>query len=96
MIPKRLAICLLVFIFCTFSFRLASAQEKPAQQDAKTPNKNEAPEPRSKDGKRLLTSLDLMKVATVGTPRISPDSSRVAYAVGETKMEKDKEWKTVT
>ena len=53
-------------------------------------------EPRTKDGKKLLTALDLLKVANVGAPRISPDGTRVVYTVGETKTEKDKEWKTVT
>src|SRR5881397_1710376 len=59
-------------------------------------NKPEAPEPRAKNGKKLLTALDLMKVANVGAPRIAPDGTRVAYTVSETKTEKDKEWKTVT
>src|SRR5207253_3160936 len=39
---------------------------------------------------------DLMKVAAVSAPRISPDGARVAYVVSETKMEKDKEWKAVS
>ncbi len=58
--------------------------------------KSAVPDARTKDGKRLLGALDLMKIATVGSPRISPDGSRVAYTVGEVKMEKDEEWKTVT
>src|SRR5207247_2692558 len=41
-------------------------------------------------------ALDLMKINGVSAPRISPDGSRVAYAVSETKMEKDKEWKSVS
>lgn len=53
-------------------------------------------EPRAKDGKRLLTATDLLKVNGVGAPRISPDGSRVAYTVTEVRMEKDKEWKSVT
>ena len=56
---------------------------------------NDAPEPRAKNGKKLLTSLDLLKIAAVTGPRISPDGTRVAYLVSETKMEKDKEWKAV-
>jgi Tol biopolymer transport system component len=40
--------------------------------------------------------MDLLKINGVGNPRISPDGSRVAYTVSEVKMEKDKEWKTVT
>src|SRR2546422_8257265 len=58
--------------------------------------KSDLPEPRAKDGKKLLTSMDLMKIKSVGNPRVSPDGSRVAYSVGEVKMEKDKEWKTAT
>src|SRR6185436_4420037 len=40
--------------------------------------------------------MDLMKIKSVGNPRISPDGARVAYTVGEVRMEKDKEWKTAT
>src|SRR5438132_6904109 len=64
--------------------------------DDKKPATKEAPAPRAKDGKKLLTAMDLMKIASVSTPRISPDGARVAYAVSETKMEKDKEWKNVS
>ena len=53
-------------------------------------------EPRAKDGKKLLTALDLMKIAVVAAPRISPDGTRVVYSVSETKMEKDKEWKNIS
>ena len=71
------------------------AQDKPAAtEEQKTTAK--VPEPRARNGKRLLSALDLMKISTVGNPRLSPDGSRVAYTVGEVKMEKDKEWKTVT
>src|SRR5712692_4789723 len=92
---KRFATALLLLCF----MGLASptfAQDKPASPDDKKPAKNEAPEPRTKDGKKLLTAVDLLKVAGVSAPRISPDGSRVAYAVSETKMEKDKEWKSAT
>jgi dipeptidyl aminopeptidase/acylaminoacyl peptidase len=58
-------------------------------------NDGDSLEPRTRDGKKLLTALDLMKVATVSAPRISPDGTRVAYTVSETKTEKDKEWKPV-
>jgi dipeptidyl aminopeptidase/acylaminoacyl peptidase len=74
----------------------ASAQDKPATSADSKPAKTEAPEPRAKDGKKLLTALDLMKIAAVSAPRISPDGLRVAYAVSETKTEKDKEWKNVS
>jgi len=87
---KRLGLCLIVLFCCVAQFVVA-------QQDAaKPPAKTEAPEPRTKDGKKLLTALDLLKVAAVTGPKISPDGVRVAYTVSETKTEKDKEWKTLT
>jgi dipeptidyl aminopeptidase/acylaminoacyl peptidase len=88
--PKRFIIALLIVSGC-----LLSASFVRAQDDKKTAIK-ELPEPRAKDGKKLLTAMDLMKINSVGSPRISPDGSRVAYTVGEVKMEKDKEWKSVT
>ncbi|HVS80850.1 MAG TPA: S9 family peptidase [Pyrinomonadaceae bacterium] len=92
---KRFATTLLLLCFMA-PLSSAWAQEKPASPDDKKPAKNEAPEPRTKDGKKLLTALDLLKVAGVSAPRISPDGSRVAYTVSETKMENDKEWKSVS
>jgi dipeptidyl aminopeptidase/acylaminoacyl peptidase len=94
--PKRFAVVLMIMLCCLAPVTLTWAQEKPAAQEDKKPLKNDASEPRAKDGKKLLTSLDLMKINGVGGPRISPDGTRVAYTVAETKMEKDKEWKTVT
>src|SRR2546428_12826387 len=91
--PKRFT-AVLALLCCLTSWSLA--QEKLASTEDKKPAKNEAPEPRTKDGKKLLTALDLMKVAAVSGPRLSPEGTRVAYTVGETKMEKDKEWKTIT
>ena len=86
--PKRFSTALVVLLCLMAPATWAWAQDKQA--------KNDAPEPRAKDGRKLLTALDLMKVASVGNPRISPDGSRVAYTVTETRMEKDKEWKNVT
>jgi len=83
MTPKRLVITLSIFL-CLISG--AAAQEKSA----------DVPEPRAKDGKKLLTALDVLKIRAVGSPRLSPDGARVAYTVGETRMDKDKEWKSVT
>jgi dipeptidyl aminopeptidase/acylaminoacyl peptidase len=90
---KRFSILPAIFLCLAASATFAWAQ--PAPED-KQPTKNEAPEPRAKDGRKLLTALDLMKVAVVGAPRMSPDATRVAYTVTETKIEKDKEWKNVT
>ena len=83
-----------ILIFCSgaifFLASVAGSQAQPA------PAKADLPAPRAKDGKKLLTAMDLMKINGVGNPRISPDGSHVAYTVSEVKMEKDKEWKTVT
>src|SRR2546423_1107278 len=85
--PKRF-IATLSILFCLTAIAVN------AQENSKP--KTDAPAPRAKDGKKLLTAMDLMKIATVSAPRISPDGSRVAYTVSETKMEKDKEWKNVS
>ena len=61
-----------------------------------TKEKQEAPTPRSKDGKKLFGTAEALRLARVFSPRISPDGSRVAYLVAESKMEKDKPWKSVT
>jgi len=91
---KRFATLMLILLCC---MPLVSAQEKSASSDDKKPAKSEAPDPRAKkNGKKLLTALDLMKIAGVSSARISPDGARVVYAVNETKMEKDKEWKNVS
>jgi dipeptidyl aminopeptidase/acylaminoacyl peptidase len=65
-------------------------------QEKKEDAAKEAPAPRTKDGKKLFTALDTLRVRGVGGPRLSPDGARVAYTVSETQMEKDKEWKSVT
>lgn len=85
--PKHFIITLLILLSLTTCVALGQDSSKP---------KAEPPAPRAKDGKKLLTAMDLMKINGVGNPRISPDGSRVAYTVSEVKMEKDKEWKTVT
>ena len=89
MTPKR-ALFTSLLLLCLSSSVLVFAQD-----EKKTPTK-EPPEPHAKDGKKLLTALALMKINAVSAPRISPDGSRVAYVVSETKMEKDKEWKNVS
>src|SRR5438093_8393055 len=91
---KRFAIALWVLLCLIATAVFVSAQEKTAEETK--PAKNEAAPPRARDGKKLLTALDLMKINGVSAPRISPDGARVAYAVSETKMEKDKEWKNVS
>src|SRR5882762_8975664 len=90
--PKHVSI-MLALLLCFIA--PANAWAQPARED-KPPAKNEALEPRAKDGRKLLTALDLMKISVVSAPKMSPDGTRVAYAVTETKMEKDKEWKNVT
>jgi dipeptidyl aminopeptidase/acylaminoacyl peptidase len=85
--PKRLTTIAVVILIAGAGLVRAQENIKPAANP---------PAPRAKDGKKLLTAMDLMKINSVGSPRLSPDGSRVAYTVGEVKMEKDKEWKTVT
>ena len=80
-------------ITIAFALLIATTATVRAQENSKP--KTDPPAPRAKDGKKLLTAMDLMKINSVGAPRISPDGARVAYTVSEVKMEKDKEWKTV-
>jgi dipeptidyl aminopeptidase/acylaminoacyl peptidase len=98
--PKRLAADLVIAFCCLAPVLLAPvllAQEKPAAQEGdKQSAAKAAPEPRTKDGKKLLSALDLMKIAAVGGAKLSPGGTLIAYTVSETKMEKDKEWKAVT
>ncbi|HEV8371419.1 MAG TPA: S9 family peptidase [Pyrinomonadaceae bacterium] len=89
---KTLRFALPLLVLCavtlTVTVRATADDNKPAS--------SEILEPRAANGKRLLTALDLMKIANVGTPRIAADGTRVAYTVSETRTEKDKEWKTIT
>src|SRR5712664_1493393 len=91
--PKRFSIMLALLVWLAVSATFAGAQPAPADNH---PASNNEPEPRAKDGRKLLTALDLMKISVVGAPKLSSDGTRVAYTVTETKMEKDKEWKNVT
>jgi len=91
--PKRFALTLLLCLTLSPA-TLVTAQPSPADDNKAA--RTDAPPPRAPNGKKLLTATDLMKINAVGNPRISPDGSRVVYTVGETRMEKDKEWKTVT
>lgn len=85
--PKRYLTIL--FLLCSIAF------VGHAQDDRKLA-KNDPPPPRAKDGRKLLTAADLLRVAGVSAPHLSSDGSRVVYAVSEIKTEKDKEWKSVT
>src|SRR5881394_3622434 len=85
MTPKRIFITLPILL-CRIA--TAVAQENSAKFDL--------PEARAKDGRKLLSALDVLKIRSVGNPRISPDGARVIYTVAEVRMEKDKEWKTGT
>ncbi len=92
---RKLFIASFLLLFCFVVSARLTAQEQPTPSPEQKPTPK-LPEARAKNGKRLLGAMDLMKLAAVGSPRLSPDGSRVAYTVGEVKMEKDKEWKTVT
>lgn len=56
----------------------------------------QSPAAQSKDGKKLFGTWEALRVARVGSPRISPDGSTVAYLVTSLKMEKDEPGKSVT
>ena len=91
--PARFTVLLIVLSgVCV----IAMMHAKRVTADDTRPTATAAPEPRAKNGKKLLTAMDLMKVVNVGSPRISPDGNRVVYTATETKTEKDKEWKTST
>ncbi len=90
---NRFALPFLVLLSITLTATLWTNQ---AAADATKADSSEANVPRAANGKKLLTAFDLMKVANVGSPRIAPDGTRVAYTVSEIKTEKDKEWKTGT
>ncbi|MCA1606114.1 MAG: hypothetical protein LC775_11730, partial [Acidobacteria bacterium] len=92
---RRFAALLLLSLCFAMPGSPLRAQDKRAPEQTQ-PSTPKVPEARAKNGKRLLGALDLMKVAGVASPRISPDGSRVVYTVSEVRMEKDKEWKTVT
>src|SRR5256885_9479028 len=83
-------------LFCCLSIALYFLIVIPVAKGQPAPAKTDPPAPRAKGGKKLLTVMDLMKIASVSAPRISPDGARVAYTVSEVKMEKDKEWKNVS
>src|SRR5215467_6855511 len=80
------AVCICVLLLAT------SVAAKPQE----TKEKQEAPAPRSKDGKKLFGTAEALRLVRVFSPRISPDGSRAAYLVAENKMEKDKPWKSST
>jgi hypothetical protein len=75
--PKRFVVILFALLCLITPAVFVSAQEKSASPEDNKPAKAEAPAPRTKDGKKLLTALDLMKIAGVSSPRISPDGARV-------------------
>jgi dipeptidyl aminopeptidase/acylaminoacyl peptidase len=91
--PLRLVLPLIVFLTITV---ITTVHVRRVTADDTKPAASAALEPRAKNGKKLLTAMDLMKVSNVGAPRITPDGTRVAYTASESKTEKDKEWKTVT
>ena len=66
---------------------MAGAEDTKATQDVTAA--------RSREGKKLFSTAAALRVARVSSPRISPDGSRVAYVVSETRMDKDKPWKSV-
>lgn len=51
---------------------------------------------KSKEGKRLLSTADALRIHGVNSPRLSPDGARVAYLASELNTEKETDWKSVT
>ncbi|HET7258125.1 MAG TPA: S9 family peptidase [Candidatus Acidoferrum sp.] len=86
MTPRKSVVCALAILLATSA--------AAASQEAK--DRQEAPAPRSKDGKKLFGTMEALRLARVFSPRISPDGARVAYLVAENKIEKDKPWKSTT
>lgn len=93
MIRSKSVPCLFAIFMAVSAFSLAPARTL-AQETART--QMDAAR-RSRDGKKLFSTSDALRVARVFSPRISPDSSRVAYLVSAlNSMEKDQPGKTVT
>src|SRR6476659_9917563 len=92
-LAPRLVLTLAVLLLVTV---ITAVRTTHAIADDTKTTTSPASEPRAKNGKKLLTAFDLMKVVNVGSPRIAPDGTHVVYTASETKTEKDKEWKTVT
>ncbi|MGB7228634.1 MAG: hypothetical protein WBD26_12860, partial [Candidatus Acidiferrales bacterium] len=80
-------VLLMISLALTFTSFTATAQDSSDQAMA-APGQ-QAPAPRSKDGKKLFGTREALEVARVSSPRISPDGSTVAYLVSSVKMEKD-------
>jgi dipeptidyl aminopeptidase/acylaminoacyl peptidase len=79
-----------------FSLALcALAAALPASAQAAATGKND-PAPRSREGKRLFSTLDALRIARVRSPRLSPNGARVAYLVSTADKPKDRPWKEVT
>jgi dipeptidyl aminopeptidase/acylaminoacyl peptidase len=91
--PHRLALPLAILFVLTL---ITIGHVTRVTADDSSPAKSTPTEPRAKNGKKLLTAYDVMKISNVGAPRISPDGKRVVYSVNEIKTEKDKEWKAGT
>ncbi|MFZ0336250.1 MAG: S9 family peptidase [Candidatus Acidiferrales bacterium] len=87
-------VLLMISLALTFTSFTATAQDSSDQAMA-APGQ-QAPAPRSKDGKKLFGTREALEVARVSSPRISPDGSTVAYLVSSVKMEKDDPGKSVT
>ena len=78
-----------------FTMRLNSAIAVLAMLAPLAARPQDGSNARSRDGKKLFDTMAALRVARVSSPRISPDGSSVAYLVSETKMEKDKPWKSI-
>jgi dipeptidyl aminopeptidase/acylaminoacyl peptidase len=89
--PARLGLGRAIFtlVLCALAAALPAAAQTGASG-------NGNPAPRSRQGKRLFSTLDALRVERVRAPRLSPDGARVAYLVSSADMPKDRPWKEVT
>ena len=87
----RVVSCLLFILL-----GLTSAAPLALAQDEKKKEEKETEPPRSKSGKKLFTGMDSLRVNGVAAPTLSPDGTRIAYTVNQTKTEKGKEWTDTT
>jgi len=74
---------------------------RAAVKAQETAQKQETPQ--SKDGKKLFGTAEVMRIARVSSPRISPDGARIAYLVASFEGGKsvdggssDEPWKSIT
>jgi dipeptidyl aminopeptidase/acylaminoacyl peptidase len=93
MAHSRMRHILLPIFILTLCFALEAVAVSAQAESANTMSAGA----RSKDGKKLFSATDALRIARVFSPRISPDGSTVAYLVSRVeKLEKGEAGKSVT